>query len=107
MKAVSGFGGGIGRLREVCGAFSGIVFVLSMIKGYDEAEDTEGKKALYELIRRAADMFKERNGSIICRELLGGVAAGGTPEKRTEEYYKKRPCVELVGDAADILSQIL
>ena len=107
VKAVSGFGGGMGRLREVCGACSGMFFVFSVCKGYDRAEDTEGKKKLYELIRLAAEKFKERNGSIICRELLGGAPAGGDPLVRTEQYYKKRPCVELVGDAAEITEQLL
>ncbi len=106
-RAVSGFGGGMGRLREVCGACSGMFFVFSILKGYDKAEDVEGKKALYELIRKAADIFKEKNGSYICRELLGGAPQGGDPEKRTTEYYKKRPCVELVGDAAEIIEQLL
>ena len=107
VRAVSGFGGGMGRMREVCGACSGMFFVLSMVKGYDRAEDAEGKKKLYERIRSVAEEFKEKNGSIICRELLGVSEVGGDPAPRTEQYYKKRPCVELVGDAAEILEKIL
>ena len=107
VKAVSGFGGGMGRLREVCGACSGMFFVLSVCKGYDKAEDTDGKKKLYESIRRAAEAFKEKNGSYICRELLGASTVGGDPAPRTEQYYKKRPCIELVGDAAEILERML
>jgi len=107
VRAMSSFGGGMGRLREVCGACSGMFFVLGQRKGYDRADDTEGKKALYELVRQGAAAFKEKNGSYVCRELLGGVPAGGDPAQRTGEYYKKRPCVELVGDAAEICEQLL
>ena len=107
VRSMSSFGGGMGRLREVCGACSGMFFVLGQIKGYDRADDTEGKKALYELVRQGAAAFKEKNGSYVCRELLGGVPAGGDPAQRTGEYYKKRPCVELVGDAAEICEQLL
>lgn len=107
VRALSGFGGGMGRLREVCGACSGMVFVLSNLKGYDKAEDQEGKKALYEIVRKGMETFKEKNGSYVCKELLGGVPAGGDPAQRTQEYYKKRPCVELVGDAAEICEKLL
>ena len=107
VRLTSGFGGGMGRLREVCGACTGMFFVLSAVGGYDDAADTEGKKKLYEDVRAAADAFRAKNGSIVCRELLGGAPAGGAPEKRTESYYKKRPCADLVGDAAEILEQLL
>lgn len=98
-----GFGGGLGRMREVCGAVSGIAFVLSAIYG------ESNKAEVYALIQAGADKFRNENGSIICRELLGigKIPLDPTPEKRTESYYKKRPCPELVHIAADILDEIL
>ncbi|MBR5528605.1 MAG: C_GCAxxG_C_C family protein [Clostridia bacterium] len=110
LRLSSSFGGGMGRMREVCGAVSGAFMVLGMLYGYSDL-DPESKKAHYALIRGAAEKFKEQNGSIICRELLSGAgvdsSAGGEPEKRTEAYYKKRPCRELVEIAAQIVDDII
>lgn len=103
----SSFGGGMGRMREVCGAVSGMFMVLGCLYGYDGPKDTEGKKLHYELIREAADKFKKENGSIICRELLEGATVGGDPEARTESYYKKRPCAEYVGICAEIVENYI
>lgn len=105
----SGFGGGMGRLREVCGTFSGVVFVLSSLYGYSEPKDLEGKKDLYEKIRACSAKFREDNGSIICRELLGLEKAeeSATPEPRTAEYYKKRPCPELCRYAGNLIEQFI
>ena len=104
-----GFGGGMGRMREVCGTFSGIVMVLSQLYGYSDPTDTETKKDLYEKIRALAAKFREDNGSIICRELLGLDKAenSAAPEPRTAEYYKKRPCPELCRYAANILEEFI
>ncbi|MDE7362555.1 MAG: C-GCAxxG-C-C family protein [Oscillospiraceae bacterium] len=104
-----GFGGGMGRLREVCGTFSGVVMVLSWLYGYSEPKDLAAKKELYEKIRALAAKFREDNGSIICRELLGLDKAeeSATPEPRTPEYYKKRPCPELCRYAANILEEFI
>lgn len=104
-----GFGGGMGRLREVCGTFSGIVMVLSALYGYSDPKDTATKKDLYEKIRALAAKFREDNKSIICRELLGLEKAeeSATPEPRTPEYYKKRPCPELCRYAANILEEFI
>lgn len=108
VKLVSGFGGGVGRMREVCGAVSGAVFILNALYGYDSKEDFESKKQLYEIIRAFAEKFKAENGSIICRELLGIDGAGSSvPEKRTPEFYNKRPCPEIVYTAAKILEEYL
>lgn len=108
MKLSSSFGGGIGRMREVCGACSGMFMAAGLLYGYDTPETGAPKMALYENIRELADRFKEENGSIICRELLGGSPeVGGTPEARTEQYYKKRPCVEYVRSAAAILEKFI
>lgn len=98
----SGFGGGFARRREVCGAVSGAVMVLSLIHGYSDADDPQVKKHLYEEVRKVLDEFEKETGSIICRELLSldEKMSVPTPEARTQEYYKKRPCAELVYIAA-------
>ena len=105
----SGFGGGMGRMREVCGAVSGMFMAANLLNGYSSPADDEKKKATYAMIQELAAQFKSENGSIICRELLGLKAPEGThvPEKRTDEYYKKRPCGELCYIAADILDKYL
>ena len=109
LKIASPFGGGMGRLREVCGSVSGMFMVLGYIYGYDEPKDFEGKKNLYEHVQELARRFEEQNGSIVCRDLLGLSVKkeDATPAQRTEEYYKKRPCKELIGCAAEILEAYL
>jgi len=108
-KLASSFGGGLGRMREVCGAVSGAAMVLGLVRGYADPTDAEAKKAHYHLVQEFAARFKEQNGSIICRELLSGVSVrkGSDPEARTAEYYKKRPCPELVRQAAEILEEMV
>ena len=108
-KLASSFGGGLGRMREVCGAVSGAAMVLGLAKGYSDPEDFDAKKAHYALIQEFAARFKEQNGSIICRELLSGSGAsnGFTPERRTDGYYQKRPCAELCRCAAEIVEGLL
>lgn len=103
----SGFGGGMGRMREVCGAVSGMFMAASIVSGYDDPADFEGKKRTYAMIQALAEKFKAQNGSIICKELLGLDKPEGThiPEQRTPEYYQKRPCGDLVKDAAEILEE--
>ena len=105
----SSFGGGIGRLREVCGAVSGAEMALGYLRGYSDPEDHGAKLAHYEQVRELARRFQEKNGTIICRELLKDVPVmpGGEPEKRTPEYYASRPCLRLVGEAAGILENML
>ena len=105
MKMSSGFGGGIGRLREVCGAVSGMVMVLNMKYGYTSPTDNDGKMLHYKRVQDVANKFSQENGSIVCRELLGlsEKVSAPTPDVRTSEYYKKRPCKELVEMAADIV----
>ncbi len=109
MKLSSGFGGGMGRLREVCGAVSGMFMVFDMKHGYTSPTDKEGKMELYSHIQELSKRFEKENGSIICRELLGlsEIKSDPTPESRTAEYYKKRPCAELVEIAADIVDSYL
>lgn len=109
VRTVSSFGGGMGRMREVCGAVSGMFFVAGALCGYDDPKDTDGKKEHYERVQYLAEKFKEQTGSIICRDLLGleGNDHTPTPSARTKEYYQKRPCVEMVGLAAEILEEYL
>ena len=105
VKLISGFGGGFGRMREVCGAVSGMVAVLSYKEGYVDPTDNVTKMALYTKIQNLMNKFKNENGSYICGELLSlpDGASSSIPEARTTEYYKKRPCAELVGSACEIL----
>lgn len=107
LKLASSFGGGIGRLREVCGAVSGMCMVLGAKYGYSDPKATDEKMNHYKLIQDLAGEFEKKNGSIICKVLLGTEKGSYVPEKRTEEYYKKRPCDELVYDAASILENYL
>ena len=128
-KMASSFGGGFGRMREVCGTFSGMVLVLGLLYGYDAANETEtaNKKLHYARVQALAERFRAEFGSIICRELLTGkakeemkkgenadgeqVAAmlsdSAEPTPRTEAYYKKRPCPEIVETGARILEAFM
>lgn len=103
------FGGGMGRLREVCGAVSGMSMVAGFISPCPTNHDAIAKKNNYALVQRFAETFREQNGNIVCRKLLGldREKDEPTPSPRTAEYYKKRPCVELVGDAARIIGEYL
>ena len=109
LQIASPFGGGMGRLREVCGSVSGMFTILGYIYGYHAPDDYEGKKVLYAHIQELAKRYEAANGSIICRELLGLDIQhdSATPEKRTESYYKARPCAEKIGSAAEILEEYL
>ncbi|MGE4384451.1 MAG: C-GCAxxG-C-C family protein [Endomicrobiaceae bacterium] len=109
LKLSSSFGGGMGRLREVCGAVSGMFLAAGIIYGYDSNDDKQAKTMHYKLIQKLAEKFKEENGSIICRDLLGlnRQKDSYVPEDRTKEYYKKRPCAELVAFAAEILENYI
>ena len=112
-KLGSSFGGGMGRLREVCGGVTGAFAVLGLLCGYDDPADKEGKSRHYADIRELARRFTERShgGSIVCREILknAGLSGekGGEAEARTNEYYQKRPCPELVALAAEVLGEML
>ena len=108
LKMAAGFGGGFGRMREVCGAFSGLTLVLGALYGSD---DSAQKTQIYIEVQALAEEYKQRSGggSIICRELLGLSKPEGTPvaSPRTAEYYQKRPCAELVRMAADLLAEYI
>jgi C_GCAxxG_C_C family probable redox protein len=125
LRLAQPFGGGMGRMREVCGAVSGMLMALGMASGSSDASDKDAKDREYALVQQLASRFRERNGSILCRELLGLVPLGQSERElhgdiaevqsvpapdmtspvsgiRSAEYYKKRPCRQLCGDAAEI-----
>lgn len=103
-----GLGGGVGRLREVCGAFGGAVLVLGLLYGDGSPAS---KRTVYPIVQQLAAQYRQANGggSIVCRELLGLTRPEGSPvpEARTPEYYKKRPCPALVCCAADLLADYI
>lgn len=116
----SGFGGGMGRLREVCGSVSGMVLLAGLLKPAADPTDKVARTANYALVQEVAADFKALNGSIVCRELLGlspmgsatanssdihGIPESPVPSDRTPEYYRKRPCEELVGISARIIGE--
>ncbi len=111
MRLCSSFGGGMGRLREVCGAVCGMFIVEGLLEGYFDPtrEDAIRQKAEhYARIQELAKRFRERNASIVCREILGARATTSPiPEARTPDYYKTRPCARMCGDAAEILEEFL
>ena len=97
----------MGRQREVCGAVSGAAMVLGFVFGGTDGTD---KKRAYEKVREFSDEFKKRNRFIVCRQLLGldeKERESAAPAERTAEYYKRRPCADLVFDAAEILEGML
>ncbi len=105
LKLASSFGGGMGRLREVCGAVSAMFMIAGILKGYTEPNNDELKAQHYKLIQQLGYKFKSRCGSIICRELLGLPEGSDSPvpSKRTDEYYEKRPCENCIRIAAEIV----
>ena len=105
-KLASGFGGGVGRMREVCGAVSGMVLIMNMLYGNDDISDKSAKDAHYARVQSVIKKFEAETSSIICRTLLQLAEDADTPpvsEARTKEYYQKRPCAALVELAAQIL----
>ena len=109
-RLASSFGGGIGRLREVCGAVSGMMMVYGLLRGYDDLQDPEAKKAHYANVQALAARFREENGSIVCRELLSlkrNENSDPNPTPRTSSAFHARPCFDFVQSAARILSEAL
>lgn len=103
----SSFGGGMGRLREVCGAVSGMLLVAGCLYGYSAPGNDEEKKAHYVLVQTLAGRFRERVGSIVCREILKNPPSDPKPSPRTEEFYTKRPCARFVILAGQILDEYI
>jgi len=110
-KMISSFGGGMGKLREVCGAVSGALFVLGTLQGYSDPEADAEKSQHYARVQEFARRFKEEHETIICRELLKNLALKKEhthePEARTDEYYRVRPCVAFVETAAKIVEDMI
>ena len=101
------FGGGMGRMREVCGAVSGMLMVLGNLYGYDTPGDDKIKMEHYALVQQLAGKFQAENGSIICREILKNPPSDPNPSPRTAEYYAQRPCAKMVYTAAQILEEYI
>lgn len=106
-RAVSSFGGGMGRLREVCGAVSGMLFIAGILYGYDTKDDDAVKKEHYARVQELAGKFREEAGSIVCREILKNPPSDPVPSPRTAQYYKDRPCVHMVTLAVRILEEYI
>lgn len=109
LKLASSFGGGMGRMREVCGAVSALFMIAGILKGYTAPNDDETKQTHYQLIQDLATEFKSHFGTIICRELLGDDVADNSakPSQRTEKYYQSRPCSDFIKMAAKIAQEKL
>ena len=108
-RMASSFGGGLARMRQVCGTVSAAALVLGILRGYSEPNNARLKREHYHLVQDFARRFREENGSIVCGELLRGVdvVPGNDPEERTDEYYRRRPCPRLAWSAARILDEML
>ena len=110
LKMSASFGGGIGRMRETCGAACGLFLLAGLETGATEGSDRDGKAANYALVQELAEEFKQRNGALRCADLLGlskKEPVVSTPEARTDQYYAKRPCVKMVEEAARIWCEYL
>ena len=106
-RMASAFGGGMGRMREVCGAVSGMLMVLSYLYGYDTPGDDISKKRLYGEVQALAGAFRAENGSIVCREILKNPPSDPNPTPRTAEFYAKRPCAKMVMTAGRLMDRFL
>lgn len=108
LKLSSPMGGGVARMREICGAVSGMVMIEGLMNGNTDPADKQAQGRTYETARVMCDRFKEENGSILCRDLIGQKREqSAVPSERTPEYYAKRPCSAIVASAARILEQEL
>ena len=109
LKMSSSMGGGIGRMREVCGVVSAMALLAGLKEGNADPKDEQAKEAIYLLTRQMADKFKEKHQTIICRELLGieGMEKSAKPSERTASYYSQRPCSKVVVKAAGIGEEML
>ena len=106
-RLASSFGGGMGRMREVCGAVSGMLLVAGILWGYDTPGDDESKKAHYHLVQDLAARFRQETGSIICREILKNPPSDPNPSPRTAQYYAMRPCERMVYNAARLMDDFM
>lgn len=110
MRFSDGLGGGMGRMRLTCGAVSAMALIAGLELSSGKPKDLDNRAEVYAKVREMADAFQKKNGSIICRELLGASLPkdnGSRPEERTAEYYKKRPCPGCIYDCAKIIDRYL
>ena len=110
LRMSASFGGGIGRMRETCGAACGLFMLAGLETGAVEGADRDGKARNYAVVQELAEEFKRRNGALKCADLLGlskKEPVVSTPEARTAQYYAKRPCVKMVEEAARIWSEYM
>jgi C_GCAxxG_C_C family probable redox protein len=109
LRLSASFGGGMGRMRMVCGAASGMFMLAGLHNGSATPHDNEGKMANYAFVQQLAGEFKATYGSLICAELLGLAPKPEDPKpaERTQQYYEKRPCVEMVAEAVRIVLRTL
>lgn len=110
LRMSASFGGGIGRMRETCGAACGLFMLAGLETGAIEGADRDGKARNYAVVQELAEEFKHRNGALKCADLLGlskKEPVVSTPEARTSQYYAKRPCVKMVEEAARIWCEYL
>lgn len=106
-KMASSFGGGMGRMREVCGAVSGMLMVAGLLYGYTQTDDDKRKMEHYALVQELAGKFREQVGSIVCRDILKNPPSDPAPTPRTEEFYKQRPCARMVMLATEIMEEYI
>lgn len=111
-RIAAGFGGGVGRMRMMCGAVSGIVILAGLDRGQIDGADRKGKSMCYKVVQELLDEFKVQNGSVVCAELLGlkgheKAQSSNVASPRTAEYYKTRPCAAKVESAARIFAEYL
>ena len=106
-RMASCFGGGMGRMREVCGAVSGMLMVAGVLYGYDDPKATREKRELYAQVQAMAGQFRQELGSIVCRDLLKNPPSDPNPTPRTEQFYKDRPCARMVATAARIMDAFI
>ena len=106
-RIASSFGGGMGRLREVCGAVSGMFMVLGTLYGYGTPDDGMVKKDHYHRVQELAEKFRAQAGSIVCREILKNPPSDPNPTPRTQEFYQARPCTRMVIIAAQLLDEYI
>ena len=106
-RMASCFGGGMGRMREVCGAVSGMLLVAGLLYGYDDPKATTEKRELYAQVQAMAGQFRAELGSIVCRDLLKNPPSDPNPTPRTEQFYKDRPCARMVATAARIMDAFI
>ncbi len=110
VRFAEGFGGGMGRMRGVCGAVTAMYMLAGLKYSKGVPKDTDTRELIYETVRNMTKEFEKKNGTAVCAQLLGASKPkddGAKPEQRTETYYKKRPCIGCIEDAARIVEKVL